>query len=249
VLAASLAVVAAISAGCSDGAVGSASSTTGPTGPSNATSSTGTTRVPVQDRVVLRGTAQLDGSPLDADVVGAVVRDGGLVTACQVDLPPVSHGQYEMSVYGAGEGNGCGHPGTEIILWTFAHDQRIFSPTTLPWPASNSTTMFDPTFSTLSPAGPMSPATELAGEVYNAEGDKVEPGGRVEAFVGHTLCGLSTVRESGDFVGFSMSVVGPEAVPGCDRNAPITFFVDGHRAAEMLTNDASLHRSFDLTLS
>jgi hypothetical protein len=46
-----------------------------------------------------------------------------------------------------------------------------------------------------------------------------------------------------------MSVVGPEAVPGCDRNAPITFFVDGHRAAEMLTNDASLHRSFDLTLS
>jgi hypothetical protein len=95
----------------------------------------------------------------------------------------------------------------------------------------------------------MLPATELAGEVYDEEWKKVEPGGRVEAFVADTLCGVSTVRAFDDFVGFSLSVVGPESVPGCERGAPVTFFVDGQRAVETLDNDASLYRSFDLTLS
>jgi len=231
-----------------DAAVGSASATIGSADASHEIGSIAPTTAAARDRFVLHGTAELDGSPFDADFIGAVVRDGGLVTACQVDLPPVAQGRYEIAVYGAGEGHGCGHPGTEIVLWTFAHDQRMFATTTVPWPEANATMAFDAHFSTASPAGPMMPVTELAGEVYDAAGARLGPGGRVEAFVGTTRCGLSTVRETGDFVGFSLSVVGPDAIPQCLANAPITFVVDGHPARETLDNDASLHRSFDLTV-
>jgi hypothetical protein len=46
-----------------------------------------------------------------------------------------------------------------------------------------------------------------------------------------------------------LGAVGPDAVPSCERDAPITFVVDGRRATPTLTNDGSLHRSFDLTLT
>ena len=71
---------------------------------------------------------------------------------------------------------------------------------------------------------------------------------RVEALVGDTRCAVSAIRENGDFVGFTLSVVGPDSIPGCEAGAPIHFRVDGHDASETLRNDGSLNRRFDLTL-
>ena len=67
------------------------------------------------------------GPPFDAPYLGVVVRDGGLATACQADLPPVQGGRFEVGVYAEAESAGCGRPGAEIVLWTYAGDQRLFS--------------------------------------------------------------------------------------------------------------------------
>jgi hypothetical protein len=53
----------------------------------------------------------------------------------------------------------------------------------------------------------------------------------------NTLCGVASVRTSGDFTGFSLSVVGPDSVAGCARGATVTFRVDGRPAATTAVND------------
>ena len=236
-------------ASCSSGSKSaqSTSSTAGSTagsaaGTTDATTGTG-------DRLVVRGQATVDGSPFDAPYLGVVVRDGGLATACQADLPPVQGGRFEVGVYAEAESAGCGRPGAEIVLWTYVGDQRLFSSAAVPWPDGAGTATFDAAFSTAAPMGTIKSATELAGEVYDPDHHRLPPGARVEALVGDTLCGVSTTRQNGDFTGFTLSVVGPDSVPGCASNAPIAFRVDGRATDETLSNDGAVHRSFDLTLA
>ena len=56
------------------------------------------------DRVVVRGTATLDGASFDANYLGAVVQKAGLVTPCQYTLPPIDHGRFEITVLAADRG-------------------------------------------------------------------------------------------------------------------------------------------------
>ena len=123
-------------------------------------------------------------------------------------------------MYAEAESAGCGHPGAEIVLWTYVGDQRLFSSAAVPWPNGAGTATFDAAFSTAAPMGTIKSATELAGEVYDPDHHRRPPGARVEALVGDTLCGVSTTRQNGDFTGFTLSVVGPDSVPGCASNAP-----------------------------
>jgi hypothetical protein len=50
--------------------------------------------------------------------------------------------------------------------------------------------------------------------------------------------------------GHTLFVVGPDAVPGCERGATLTFRVDGQRAAQSVLHEPGHNRSpFDLTVS
>lgn len=237
-------VIAAVLVSCSG-----ASSSDQSRGSAAPTAQTATTAAGANGQVTVRGTATLDGGPFDAKFIGAEVRDNGLDTPCQADIPKVASGRFELPVYADDDGFGCGRPGAEIILWTYIDDLRVFSTTTVPWPASGTTVTFDAPFSKANPQGASSPATELAGEVWGADNFLVDPGGKVEARIGNTVCGLSTVRQNQDFTGFSLKVVGPASIPGCTKDGTITLTVDGTPVKETLPNDGSLHRSFDLTLT
>jgi hypothetical protein len=199
-------------------------------------------------RVVVRGHATLDGAPFDAQFLGAAVRNRGLVTPCQSTLPRVERGLYVVEVLSDAGASGCGVRGSEILLWTFTGNTQYFSTAALPWPADGRPTTFDASFTTAKPKGAAPPTTEFAGEVFDHDGRRLPDGTRVEAYVGTTRCGVASVRTQGDFTGFSLAVVGPEAVAGCARGATITFRVNGQQAITTAVNDFRSVPSLDLTL-
>ena len=170
---------------------------------------------------VIRGRARLDGAPLDARWIGAVVLNDGLVTACNTTLPAVAGGDFEVSVYASAESDGCGQPGAEVLLWTYAGERKLYATTTVAWP-DDGTARVEVDFSTRRPLGTAPTATELGGEVYDQDGQRVPPGSRVEAYVGETLCGVASVRWS-DF--YILTVAGPDSLPGCVAGGTITFRV------------------------
>ena len=164
----------------------------------------------------MRGNATLDGAPFDAEFLGAAVRDHGLITPCQATLPQVEQGRYEIEVLSIAAASGCGAPDSEVLFWTFTNDTQYFSTAALPWPADGQPTNFDIGFATATPKGTAPRMTEFAGEVFEQDGRQLPDGTRVEARIGNALCGVASVRTSGDFTGFSLSVVGPESIAGCD---------------------------------
>ncbi len=203
---------------------------------------------PAVETVRVRGTARLDGSPLSAQFLGAVVRSDGLVTPCQAEIPAVTQGEFEITVFGDRRDAGCGHLGAEIILWTYVGEQRIFAETPVNWPTSR-TADAEVTFSTADPAGAVpTTLTEFFGQVRDHNGQPLPTGSRVEAYVGSELCGVASTR-SGDFDGYLIDIVGPDARPGCSADAEVTFRVDGRAAIETTRNDGRGQRDpFDLTV-
>ena len=135
------------------------------------------TTIPVQ-HVVVSGRATFDGSPFDAQFLGAVVRTHGLVTPCQKTLPPVGKGRYEIEVLSSASASGCGAPGTDILLWTFVHNKQYFSTKAVPWPADGHPPTFDATFTTTAPNGAAPPRTEFAGEIFDSSGQRLPDGTR-----------------------------------------------------------------------
>jgi pimeloyl-ACP methyl ester carboxylesterase len=188
-------------------------------------------------RVLVRGGLTLDGAPFDARFLGAVVRRDGLITPCQYTLPSVDDGRYEITVLADEESSGCGAPGAQIFLWTFARNQKLYSRESVAWPGNGGTTNFDASFSASAPVGGAPPTSEFAGEVYNRDGERLPPGTRVEAYVDDVRCGVASVRRTGSFSGYILAVVGPDSVTGCDRGAALTFRIDGQPAAETAVND------------
>lgn len=199
-----------------------------------------------RDRVVLRGRLTVDGAPFDAQWVGAVVRRAGLVTPCQYTLPMVTSGRYEITVLADAEASGCGGPGAEILLWTFAHNAILFSREARQWPG-NRAAGFDATFSTATPNGAALPRSEFSGGVFTRDGHSLPGGTRVEAYEGTTRCGVASVRRTGSFSGFSLTVVGPNSVAGCTAGAKLTFRVDGRPTADTAINELGHNQSLDLT--
>jgi hypothetical protein len=221
--------------------------------PTQSTATTDPTGRGVGDRVVIRGNATLDGAPFDAEFLGAVVRRDGLVTPCQQTLPAVEDGRYEITVLADTEGLGCGTDGAEVLLWTFTRDTKLFSTTAAPWPTAGRSVNFDASFSSTTPNGDAPALTEFSGEVFDRDGRRLPPGTRVEAYIDTTRCGVASVRDAGEFSGFVIAVVGPDAIRGCTRDGTISF-----RAARQPANETAVNRltagasgsggSFDLTL-
>jgi hypothetical protein len=201
------------------------------------------------DRVVIRGRATLDGVPFDATYIGAVVKRHGLVTPCQLTLPEVQQGRYEITVYAQTEATGCGAPGAEIFLWTFVQDQITFSSESVRWPGNGATAEFIPTFSIAAPDGGAGPIMSLAGEVFDRRGRRQPPGTRVEAYIGTTRCAVASIRRTANFTGFSIDVVGPDSIPACSLGGTITFRVNGRRAVETTLNESGRGASLNLSLA
>jgi hypothetical protein len=208
----------------------------------------GAGRVPgARDRVVFRGRATLDGAPFDARFLGAVVLDHGLATPCQYTLPVVRRGEYEITVLAASEAGGCGRRGARVVLWTFARDQQLYSVQTVRWPPDERAVEFDPAFSTSAAAGAAPEMVQFAGEVVRRDGTILPPGTRVEAYVGSTRCGVASLRYTGNFSGYTIAVVGPRSVAGCERGEAITFRVDGREVADTARNTPGNDGTLDLS--
>jgi hypothetical protein len=200
------------------------------TGATTSTATASDTRPPRGANAVVRGRATLDGKPANSKFVGAVVLAHGLVTPCQVSLPPVEHGKYSVALYSATESAGCGAPGSRVALWIFAHNRYVYSTNTVAWPAAGGTLSLDAKYSSAKPLGATPRVAEFQGGAFGADRRELPAGTRVEAYVGRARCGVASVRSMQDFKGYILSVVGPDAIPGCTRGAPIAFRVDGKPA-------------------
>lgn len=226
------AVLAVFAAACSDD-----ESDPGPT-PTRTPAPTRTPFPGIGDRVTLSGTLTLDGAPLETDFLGArVVRDG-LAGACQAEIPAVAGGQYELPVSADAEVRGCGAPGAQIILWAYIGDSFVFSSEAIAWPGDGAEATFDATFSSADPAGASSPTTSLKGLLYDGNQNMLPGGTVVEAYVGDTLCGVTSMRYGFATEGYyTLAVAGPESIPACAKDATITFRLDGKPADGTAVND------------
>jgi hypothetical protein len=198
-------------------------------------------------RVLVRGNFKLDGAIFDSRWLGAVVLDHGLVTPCQLTLPLISRGRGSIEVVASAEASGCGRPGARIALWTFAHGEIIFSHETWRWPRHGELQVHG-SFSSRRPNGAVGPRTELGGSVFRPNGSELPAGTRIDAYVGGTRCGVASVRRTGSFSGFSLSVVGPGSIPGCRLGATIRFRVNGRLALDTAVNDPGHSSQLDLTV-
>ena len=204
-------------------------------------------------RITLTGTATLDGAPLAAPFLGARVVHDGLTAACQDEIPAVAAGRYSITVVSDGEVRGCGAPGADVILWTFVGDRYFFSTQSVSWPDGGSEVAFDAAFSSADSLGASAPVTEFKGRLHDADGAELPAGTVVEAYAGGTRCAVTSLRPAEQTEGFyTLVVAGPDAVPGCDQGATLSFRLDGQPAAQTATNDlasgASGHE-LDLTLA
>jgi hypothetical protein len=194
--------------------------------------------------VTLRGRATVDGAPLDARWVGAVVRRGGLLTPCNVGIPPSTNGRYSIRVYAQDASAGCGVPGSDVLLWTYVGDVKLYAMHAAPWPHKRSA-RYDVAFSTATPLGDAPPVTEFTGEVYDDRGQRARVGSRVEAWIGSTRCGVASIRDAEYYI---LSVAGPDSVPGCAAGGVIAFRVDGRTATETATNSPDQSTHLQLTV-
>jgi hypothetical protein len=198
------------------------------------------------ERVVLRGRGRLDGAPFDARFTGAVIVREGLSAACQYTLQPIVGGRFELTVLADEEASGCGRPGSEILLWTFVDDERLFATEALPWPGGGRTDV-EVDWASGAPQGAAAVTTDYNGELYGRDGRRVPPGTQVEARVGRTRCGVASTRRTGSFEGYVLTVAGPDAVSGCRTGAPLTFLIDGRHAVETAVNGEPNEGALDLT--
>jgi hypothetical protein len=145
------------------------------------------------------------------------------------------------------EGSGCGRPGARIALWTFAHDKIIFSRQTWRWPRHRRLPV-EGSFATARPGASVAPRAEFVGSVFRRNGRELPGGTRIDAYVGATRCGVASMRRTGSFSGFSLSVVGPDSIPGCTRGGTITFRVNGRLAVDTAVNEPGSGSRLDLTV-
>jgi hypothetical protein len=160
----------------------------------------------------------------------------------------VRDGSFSITVYANTVAKGCGTKGTRVSLWTYVNEQIVYSTNSRPWPRAGKTVSFRPRFETATPEGGVGPLVGFAGEVFDRRGRRLPPGAEITASIGSTRCGVATTRVIEDFTGFSLDVVGPEAIAGCERGATITFRVDGRVANETARNEPGQPTSLRLTL-
>jgi hypothetical protein len=173
--------------------------------------------------------------------MGAAVLHDGLVTACQQSIGMVDGGRFRLPVYDARASAGCGRPGDRVVLWTFANDTIIHATRPVAWPRGSRSRPLAVDFDAAQPRGALPEVAGFFGEVDTPTGVPTAIGARVEARIEGRRCGVATVRDSGSFVGFIISVVGPDSIPGCTTGAPISFTVGGRPVPETARNDPGSH--------
>jgi hypothetical protein len=208
------------------------------------TSTTRVTTAPgITSSIALSGNATVDGDPLDARFLGAVVLRDGFVTPCNVDIPSVARGAYSIGVFGSAQLLGCGEGGARVVLWTYVDDTKLYATKAVPWP-SRQDQHADVQFSTTMPNGAVPPVREFSGEVHDAQGRAVAAGAGVEGVIGATVCGIAELRATGYYI---LSVVGQGTIAGCIDGEEVHFRVDG-RFANETSGDASANAHLNLTL-
>jgi len=202
--------------------------------------------------LTLRGSLTLDGQPLEAEFLGARVLRDGLTGACQLEIPTVTQGSYEIDVASDAQVRGCGAPGADVLLWTFVADRYLFSTETAPWSDESSVVAFDGEFSSEAPDGASEPVTEFKGHLFAADGARLPAGTVVEAFVGDVRCGVTSLRPEEETEGFyTLIVAGADSVSGCVSDETLAFRLDGKPAAETAAHDlrsGGAGHELDLTL-
>ncbi len=206
-----------------------------------------------EERITIRGTLTVDGEPLHGTLPRVMVRKDGIERRCDYWGVPVPDGRYEVTVVGDAEAHGCGSPGAQLFIVISSEGDRFASQQTIDWPADGDALSFDATFSSADPEGVARPATFFTGSVLDSSGESLPAGTVIEAYVGETLCGITSlppaVMASGDLTTYVMAVAGPESVPGCETGASISFRVNGEPAEQTGTNDlAEGQYLVDLTL-
>lgn len=200
-------------------------------------------------RVTLSGTLTLDGErlPEGAFVWAMVVKDG-MIQPCSYRWPWIYSGQYEMPVAADAEALGCGAQGAKVILAYFKEGERYLSVDAFDWPAGGGVAQFDGVFSTAHPTGASNASsvddffgTGMYGIAVGPDHQTLPAGTEIEAYIGDTVCGAYAVPPLPmvfmDQGHYELQVVGPDAKPGCERNAPITFRINGTVIRETATND------------
>jgi hypothetical protein len=198
------------------------------------------------ETLTVGGTALLDGQPLDADYIGLVVVDDGLVTPCQAALPVVSDGEVDLPAYTATGAAGCLRDRTQIAVWTYVDDRQIFSEL-VDVRSTADLTAVRFTLSTAHPQADIPSTSGFNGEVFDAEGGRVTTG-RVEARIGGHVCGVSSNRNRGSFDGYLIAVLRTGDDGPCPDHATITFTVDGRPAEPSVANDEGRRDPLDLAV-
>jgi pimeloyl-ACP methyl ester carboxylesterase len=205
------------------------------------------------ERITVMGTLTVDGEPLYGTLSRVMVRNDGLERRCDYGGVRVPDGRYEVAVAGDEEARGCGSPGAQLFFVISSEGKRFVSQEVIGWPVDGRELKFDATFSGGDPDGVGRAATFFNGSVLDSFGESLRAGTIIEAYIGETLCGITSlppvVMPSGDPETYVMTIAGPESVPGCDAGARISFRVDGQPAEENGTNDlAEDQHLVDLTL-
>ncbi|MDE3094668.1 MAG: hypothetical protein KGK07_01540 [Chloroflexota bacterium] len=192
-----------------------------------------------RDRRDLNAHVTLDGKPFESGLLVAVVVRDGLVTQCNYENTlPAPDGQLHWTLAGDSEITGCGVPGADVQLMTYIGNAFMLSPQHAQWPSSAETMQLNVAFKSGSPAERL---TLFHGQVVNASGARPAPRGVIDAFIGNTRCGRTSVPPTGFLAEeFRLYVVGPESVAGCTAGGTVRFRVDGKFVAQSRVNDFSV---------
>ncbi|MBI4571508.1 MAG: alpha/beta fold hydrolase [Chloroflexi bacterium] len=191
-------------------------------------------------RITLSGTITLDGQPVAGNVFVVVVKDGlrrycGLAnTTTGVD------GSYSLAVASDEEARGCGQPGAQLYadVYVPSRGRSFWSQELVTWPEAGGELAFD---AALADPGAYRPNTLFRGEVVDSSGTSLPVGTVIEAYIGDTRCGITSLPPTamvlGDPQTYYLAVVGPDSVAGCNGGEPVTFRVNGAEVAQTGTND------------
>jgi len=127
--------------------------------------------------------------------------------------------------------------GANLVLWMY-RGSYYYTTNSVAWPGEGQSVEFDGAFSSAAPDGASKPATELKGHAYDIDGTEFPPGTVIEAHVGATRCGVTSLRYDRTTEGYyTLLIVGPDSVAGCATGATIDFTIDGKPAAQTAVND------------
>jgi hypothetical protein len=193
--------------------------------------------VGASDRVIVSGTATVDGVPLEGGTFWFGVLNDGLWAACSFEGVRPAHGRYERVVVAESEVPGCGEPGAPMAALT-VKDGVVLADETV-WPDVNSAN-FNVEF--VSGSGQPSSAafTRVYGAVLDVDGALVPPGTSIDAYIGEALCGRTSIPPADMQFGapdeFSLFVAGPGTRAGCDAGGEMRFEVNGEPVEGTLPN-------------